>query len=85
VCFDHKIVCWGDYAIPVPCWANWMTFDSKAGDSFPDEGHVWVFEKEPEDMSDVWQAVDGKFAPVAFPRLTPPEPGRWHTQLYDIS
>ena len=24
---DHKILCWGDYAIPVPLWANWMAMD----------------------------------------------------------
>ena len=24
---DHKIVCWGDYAIPVPLWAKWLAMD----------------------------------------------------------
>lgn len=75
---DHKIVCWADYAIPVPVEANWMAMDDNRRWYFykakPIVGNsMWHF------SGDNYDANHGMFA-----LASPPQPGPWHEQLYWI-
>ena len=73
---DHKIVCWGDYAIPVPLWANWMAMDGN--------GNWFSYKEKPKaDLEGLFfgkAVVRGIVAEFA----SPPEPGPWNEQLYWI-
>ena len=76
---NHKIVCWGDYAIPVPVEANWMAMDG-------DGSWFWYVDKPATSMySKFWGNTyaadhDGMARKV----YNPPEPGPWTEQLYWI-
>ncbi|PUB87033.1 MAG: hypothetical protein DBP02_01965 [gamma proteobacterium symbiont of Ctena orbiculata] len=71
---NHKIVCWGDYAIPVPLWARWMAMD--------ESGFWYSYGTKPNIHGDIWCCS------VHWERITisatPPEPGPWDEQLYWI-
>lgn len=79
---DHKIVCWADYAIPVPLLAKWMAMDNN--------GHWWAYDKEPEKNQGSfcwWTSMYGGGVYEMIEEsigITPPEPGPWDEQLYWI-
>ncbi len=78
---DHKIVCWGDYAVPVAESMNWIAWD--------ENGAVWAYECEPKHDNSVYTGAHidttGDVQIVsARGRVPPPEPGSWKTQLYWI-
>lgn len=77
---DHKIVCWGDYAIPVPVEANWIAWDI--------DDEVRAFVDEPKRDYDYW--ITGNYMLCewsvipSYIHCPPPEPGPWTDQLYWI-
>ena len=76
---DHKIVCWGDYAIPVPLWANWLAMD--------EIGEWWVYQNEPYILGKEWvlSVYEGSRKCVIDGCVTtPPDPGKWNKQIYWI-
>jgi len=82
---DYKLVCWGDYSIPVPLWARWMAWD--------EDGQVYIYKDEPTIIKATFSpSVDGIWnsdsrLELLFTRLLgvpPPEPGPWTEQLYWI-
>lgn len=74
---DHKLVCWGDYSIPVRENMMWMAFDKDGSCycyvEFPSVGTVEFFSSP----GDFRQISTGCI-------LQPPEPGPWESQLYWI-
>jgi len=76
---DHKIICWGDYAIPVPLNINWIAWDS--------DGRVYGYTKEPRLGRESWNPVGRSivFSGLHGLRLIPPNDDRWENQLYDVS
>lgn len=76
---DHKIVCWGDYAIPVPLEDDWMTIDKN--------GEMYTHREMPDtDHYHHWWTSGGNEMLIArlYDRKMWPEPGPWYTQLYWI-
>lgn len=78
----HKIVCWGDYAIPVPQNHTCMAWDR--------DGRFFTYKNTPSPNAGigVWANTGGgmDYGDAAQPTdVIPPEPGPWHTQLYDIT
>ena len=90
---DHKIVCWGDYAIPVSIKAKWIAQDQN--------GEWYWYTRKPKHTDRLWSLLDsnnnlraGKDG-ILFPsdsemdfvctvNILPPEPGPWTEQLYWI-
>lgn len=79
----HKIVCWSDYAIPVPIKAQWIAQD--------EDGVWWWYTSRPLIMRGEWRIRDGDISYVsmgmvgdAVKDLIKPEPGPWRSQLYWI-
>ena len=77
---NHKIVCWGDYAIPVPLEAKWMAMDK--------DGRWYRYRSIPtrEHLHGEWGGLlaDGYSLLSEHRDLIPPEPGPWTDQLYWI-
>ncbi|MGB5670364.1 MAG: hypothetical protein WBM71_07405 [Sedimenticolaceae bacterium] len=74
---DHKIVCWGDYAIPVPLRVNWMAMDKI--------GRWYAYADEPETAGNAWAASSGLYMMLDDEvKVDAPEPGHWTEQLYLI-
>lgn len=80
---NHKIVCWSDYAIPVPLKAKWLAMD--------EDGVWWWYTSRPTlEEEGVWAFVDesaSKDYAIIGSRCTDiiaPEPGPWRSQLYWI-
>ncbi len=77
---DHKIICWGDYQIPVSFNYKYMAWDKN--------GEVFMYVKEPslDTSRAVW--LSSWYEPCALMlgtrHVPPPEPGEWDTQLYEI-
>jgi len=76
----HKLICWGDYAIPVDNEFNWMAWDKN--------GAVYCYESEPKALNDYWDYDDLSIGIYEIGHLIsdipPPEPGPWDQQLYNI-
>ena len=75
----HKLICWGDYAIPAPLWANWIAWDKS--------GEVWVYELRPTlhpRTYGKWVNFNtGRIEQISYILdIPPPEPGPWTEQLY---
>ena len=73
---DHKIVCWGDYAIPVPVWANWIAMDKDCS--------WYCFAEKPNAGDSFWLNNIGPYGITSNYIKIPPEPGPWNEQLYWI-
>ena len=75
---NHKIVCWSDYAIPVPVEANWMAMDN--------DGEWNWYEAKPkaEKDRDFWFNPEELSYGIIGNCAAPPEPGPWTEQLYWI-
>jgi len=75
---NHKLVCWNDYAIPVPIEAKWIAMYG--------DGEWYWYEQEPKLKECTWTFLGGDFGGLVREvyDLTPPEPGDWDTQLYWI-
>lgn len=77
---DHKLVCWGDYAIPARLDDNWLAWDVT--------GLPWTYKNRPHKRkkTGVWDASGrmGRIAQDGVDTIPPPEPGSWDTQLYWI-
>lgn len=78
----HKIVCWGDYAIPMPLKAKWMAMD---------EDGVWWYKSRPTlGVEGEWTS-SGESNLEAYAvigsnctNIIAPEPGPWRSQPYWI-
>jgi len=74
---DHKIICWGDYAIPVPLGVKWMAMDKT--------GHWYAYADEPETAGNAWASRSDLYLMLDNDvKVMAPEPGRWTEQLYYI-
>ena len=71
---DHKIVCWGDYAIPVPVKAKWLARNLS--------GNWYAYKRKPQPGSGAW--LGSIVSCVSKSIIIPPEPGHWEEQLYWI-
>lgn len=73
---DHKIVCWGDYAIPVPLWANWMTLDGN--------GRIQFHQFEPMFIRSCWLGNGKETMYFHELNIDLPSQGEWTQQKYWI-
>jgi hypothetical protein len=69
-----KIVCWGDYAFPVPDKAKWIAMDA--------DGTWFWFESEPvRGYTNWWPTSNENWESFSL-YASPPELGGWDTQRY---
>ena len=79
---NYKLVCWGDFSIPVPVDHNWLSWDEDGAcytsKNKPIVNRGWV----------VWVNPGTSFVEkmnrFVGMDITPPEPGPWNKQLYWI-
>ena len=80
---DHKIVCWGDYAIPVPLWANWIAMNADLKwffyEKMPSAKPISIFNN-----MRIWRACTRTKQSLMVCSAFPPESGSWKEQLYWI-
>ena len=74
---NHKIVCWGDYAIPVPEKYKWLAMD-KSG-----EWLAYLVKPKSDHLLEMWMNFKGAHM-LTEVNIDPPEPGPWTEQLYWI-
>ena len=79
---NHKIVCWGDYAIPVDEKYKWMAFDPDGSLCF--YGEEPFKERSEWTGSEYWMNSSNEYYESPVSRIIPPEPGPWNEQLYNI-
>lgn len=73
----HKLICWGDYAIPVDELSNWIAWD--------ENGSCWEYLEKPERYKTAHSSNSFQRCMIQSDlKVPPPEPGPWHTQLYWI-